>query len=56
MQAPEFPMFFASRSTASSAGDDVHMPRVSSLLDYEGELAIVIGKRCRHVPPRSAHE
>ena len=31
-------------------GDDVHMPRVSSLLDYEGELAIVIGRRCRHVP------
>ena len=23
---------------------------VSSLLDYEGELAIVIGTRCRHVP------
>ena len=26
------------------------MPRVSNLLDYEGELAIVIGTRCRHVP------
>src|SRR5438552_14026329 len=26
------------------------MPRVSKLLDYEGELAIVIDKRCRHVP------
>ena len=37
-------------------GDDVHMPRVSNLLDYEGELAIVIGERCRHVPEDRAHE
>ena len=37
-------------------GDDVHMPRVSNLLDYEGELAIVIGTRCRHVPEDRAHE
>ena len=37
-------------------GADVHMPRVSNLLDYEGELAIVIGKRCRHVPEDRAHE
>jgi 2-keto-4-pentenoate hydratase/2-oxohepta-3-ene-1,7-dioic acid hydratase in catechol pathway len=35
-------------------GDDVHMPRVSTLLDYEGELAIVIGERCRHVPDDQA--
>ena len=46
-----------SRSPASSVpDDDVHMPRVSSLLDYEGELAIVIGTRCRHVPEERAHE
>jgi 2-keto-4-pentenoate hydratase/2-oxohepta-3-ene-1,7-dioic acid hydratase in catechol pathway len=32
------------------------MPRVSSLLDYEGELAIVIGRRCRHVSVEQAHE
>jgi 2-keto-4-pentenoate hydratase/2-oxohepta-3-ene-1,7-dioic acid hydratase in catechol pathway len=36
--------------------DAVHLPRVSNLLDYEGELAIVIGTRCRHVPAESAHE
>jgi 2-keto-4-pentenoate hydratase/2-oxohepta-3-ene-1,7-dioic acid hydratase in catechol pathway len=29
--------------------DDVHLPRVSASLDYEGELAVVIGARCRHV-------
>jgi 2-keto-4-pentenoate hydratase/2-oxohepta-3-ene-1,7-dioic acid hydratase in catechol pathway len=32
------------------------MPRVSTLLDYEGELAVVIGARCRHVPVDRAHE
>jgi 2-keto-4-pentenoate hydratase/2-oxohepta-3-ene-1,7-dioic acid hydratase in catechol pathway len=32
------------------------MPKVSNLLDYEGELAIVIGTRCRHVPEDRAHE
>jgi 2-keto-4-pentenoate hydratase/2-oxohepta-3-ene-1,7-dioic acid hydratase in catechol pathway len=32
------------------------MPRVSSALDYEGELAFVIGRRCRHVARPLAHE
>jgi len=27
----------------------VHMPKVSSYLDYEGELVVVIGRRARHV-------
>jgi 2-keto-4-pentenoate hydratase/2-oxohepta-3-ene-1,7-dioic acid hydratase in catechol pathway len=26
------------------------------MLDYEGELGIVIGRRCRHVPRERAHE
>jgi 2-keto-4-pentenoate hydratase/2-oxohepta-3-ene-1,7-dioic acid hydratase in catechol pathway len=57
MQAPEFPIFFNKQVTCVvGPGDDVHMPRVSNLLDYEGELAIVIGKRCRHVPAEQAHE
>jgi len=28
---------------------DIHLPRVSDTLDYEAELALVIGQRCRHV-------
>src|SRR5882672_1793960 len=36
--------------------DPMHLPRVSADLDYEGELGIVIGTRCRHVPPERAHE
>jgi 2-keto-4-pentenoate hydratase/2-oxohepta-3-ene-1,7-dioic acid hydratase in catechol pathway len=57
MQAPEFPVFFNKQVTCVvGPGDDVHMPRVSSLLDYEGELAIVVGERCRHVPEERAPE
>lgn len=57
MEAPEFPVFFNKQATCVvGPGDGVHMPRVSSLLDYEGELAIVIGTRCRHVPKERAHE
>ncbi len=29
--------------------DPVHLPRVSHMLDYEVELGVVIGRRCRHV-------
>jgi 2-keto-4-pentenoate hydratase/2-oxohepta-3-ene-1,7-dioic acid hydratase in catechol pathway len=36
--------------------DDVQRPVVSDALDYEGELAFVIGRRCRHVPRERAHE
>ena len=57
MERPQFPVFFNKQVTCVVGPDaDVHMPRVSQLLDYEGELAIVIGARCRHVPPERAHE
>ena len=57
MEAPEVPVFFNKQATCVvGPGADVHMPRVSTLLDYEAELAIVIGRRCRHVPVERAHE
>jgi 2-keto-4-pentenoate hydratase/2-oxohepta-3-ene-1,7-dioic acid hydratase in catechol pathway len=35
--------------------DPIHLPRCSKEhLDFEGELGIVIGTRCRHVPPDRA--
>ena len=34
--------------------DDIHLPKVSNTLDYEGELAIIIGARGRHVRGRDA--
>tara|TARA_R110002096_G_scaffold20690_5_gene67954 strand:- start:814 stop:1725 length:912 start_codon:yes stop_codon:yes gene_type:complete len=35
---------------------DIHLPKISNELDYEGELAIVIGQRCRHVPKEDAYK
>ena len=29
--------------------DDIHLPAISTQLDYEGEMAMVIGTRCRNV-------
>jgi 2-keto-4-pentenoate hydratase/2-oxohepta-3-ene-1,7-dioic acid hydratase in catechol pathway len=50
-EAPPFPVFFNKQSTCVTGPyAPIHLPRVSPLLDYEGELAFVIGRRCRHVP------
>ncbi len=57
MERPKFPTIFNKQSTCVVGPfDSVHLPRVSSALDYEAELAFVIGKRCRHVPRARAHE
>ena len=38
-------------------GDGIHIPTIApDKVDYEGELAIVIGRRCRHVPRDRAQE
>lgn len=36
--------------------DDIVLPRVSQMTDYEGEMVAIIGQRCRHVPAEAAHE
>jgi 2-keto-4-pentenoate hydratase/2-oxohepta-3-ene-1,7-dioic acid hydratase in catechol pathway len=57
MEKPEYPTFFTKQSTCVIAnGDAIHVPPVSDKVDYEGELAFVIGKRCKHVPVEHAHE
>jgi 2-keto-4-pentenoate hydratase/2-oxohepta-3-ene-1,7-dioic acid hydratase in catechol pathway len=57
LERPQFPTVFNKQSTCvAGPRDPVHMPRVSSALDYEGELGFVIGQRCRHVPRARAHE
>jgi 2-keto-4-pentenoate hydratase/2-oxohepta-3-ene-1,7-dioic acid hydratase in catechol pathway len=57
MEAPEVPVFFNKQVTCVvGPGADVHMPKVSTFLDYEAELALVIGRRCRHVPAERAHK
>jgi len=57
MEAPAVPVFFNKQSTCVVGPHaPIHLPRVSPLLDYEGELAFVIGRRCRHVARARAHE
>jgi 2-keto-4-pentenoate hydratase/2-oxohepta-3-ene-1,7-dioic acid hydratase in catechol pathway len=57
MDIPEHPMMFNKQSTCVVGPDaPVHLPRASKVLDYEGELGVVIGRRCRHVPKDRAHE
>ncbi len=54
---PEVPTFFTKLPTCIvGPGDPVEVPVVSDTLDYEGELAIVIGRRCRHVAASAAPE
>lgn len=52
---PEYPTVFTKQSTCVIAnGEAIHLPKVSDKLDYEGELAFVIGTRCRHVSVEEA--
>lgn len=54
---PEFPVFFNKQSSCVNAPyDPIWLPPSGKYLDYEGELAVVIGRRCRHVPRARAHE
>lgn len=52
---PEHQVWFNKQSTCVvGPGDGIHVPRVSTKVDYEGELAMVIGRRCRHVTAADA--
>jgi len=49
-QVPDNPMLFIkSGNTLNDPGAPIPMPRRSSQIDYEGELAIVIGKKAKDV-------
>jgi len=50
MALPEDPMVFMKPPTAVIGPDEeIIYPEMSSQVDYEGELAVVIGKKCRFV-------
>lgn len=54
---PEYPTFFTKQSSCVIGhGEAIQVPGVSDKVDYEGELAFVIGARCKHVPVERAHE
>lgn len=57
LETPKLPLIFNKQPTSVvGPSDPFHLPRVSTALDYEGELGVVIGRRCRHVPKDRARE
>jgi acylpyruvate hydrolase len=54
-EPPEFPTLFAKfRSSLVGANDDIVLPALSDAVDYEAELAVIIGARARHVTVEQA--
>jgi len=54
---PDHQLWFNKQSTCVvGPGEPIHIPKASSVVDYEGEMAFVIGRRCRHVPAARASE
>jgi 2-keto-4-pentenoate hydratase/2-oxohepta-3-ene-1,7-dioic acid hydratase in catechol pathway len=50
LETPKHPMIFNKQSTCvTGPTDPIHVPRASHVVDYEGELGFVIGRRARHV-------
>jgi 2-keto-4-pentenoate hydratase/2-oxohepta-3-ene-1,7-dioic acid hydratase in catechol pathway len=56
-QRPAHPTFFAKMPTAANGPfDPIEFPAVSQEVEYEAELVVVIGRRCRNVPRARARE
>jgi 2-keto-4-pentenoate hydratase/2-oxohepta-3-ene-1,7-dioic acid hydratase in catechol pathway len=56
-EPPEYQYWFnKQRTSITGPGDPIILPTVSDSVDYEGELAMVIGQRCQYVPADRAME
>ncbi len=54
-EPPKYPsMFYRAPNSVVGSGGKLIRPKISEQLDYEGEIAIVIGRECKHVPKESA--
>ncbi len=52
---PDYPLIFAKTVPATiGMGEAIHLPPVSQMVDFEGELAVVIGTLARAVSARDA--
>lgn len=52
---PEVPLVFAKATSAVVAnGEPIVIPRGSQKVDYEGEMAFVVGRRLKHTPVEEA--
>lgn len=47
-------VFLKPPSALVGSGEAIVLPAISDRVDFEGELAVVIGQRCRHVPEEEA--
>jgi 2-keto-4-pentenoate hydratase/2-oxohepta-3-ene-1,7-dioic acid hydratase in catechol pathway len=58
MHKPDAPIVFNKQVTCVTGPfDPIEVPAVApDWVDYEGELGVVIGRRCRNVPVERAHE
>ena len=57
MNKPEHQMWFNKQHNCINGPyADINLPAVSDKVDYEAELCLVIGRRCKHVPRDRAHE
>jgi 2-keto-4-pentenoate hydratase/2-oxohepta-3-ene-1,7-dioic acid hydratase in catechol pathway len=55
LEPPSVPTFFPKWANALAAhGEEVPLPPFSSKVDYEAEVAFVIGRRCKDVPEADA--
>jgi 2-keto-4-pentenoate hydratase/2-oxohepta-3-ene-1,7-dioic acid hydratase in catechol pathway len=54
---PKYPsMFYRAPNSLVGSGQKLVRPKISEQLDYEGEIAIVIGRECKHVAKDRALE
>ena len=52
---PKYPsMFYRAPNSLVGHGQSLIRPKISAELDYEGEIAMVIGRECKHVPKENA--
>lgn len=55
LATPDAPMLFAKfRNSLVGPASPIVLPRISRQIDYEGELAVVIGRPCKDVPTAEA--
>jgi 2-keto-4-pentenoate hydratase/2-oxohepta-3-ene-1,7-dioic acid hydratase in catechol pathway len=54
---PKYPsMFYRAPNSLVGHGQNLIRPKISEQLDYEGEIAMVIGRECKNVAKEAAHE
>jgi len=52
---PKYPsMFYRAPNSLVGSGQNLIRPKISEQLDYEGEIAMIIGRECKHVPKERA--